>query len=129
MTMIVYVVVSIPLGVLSAVTRGRLPDVVVRLLSTAGLAVPAFWFGFLLQLVFYRDLGVVPAPVGRLAPELTPPPSATGFYLIDSLLAGDVTAFKSALTQLIPAGDDAGHLAHWSRREAHAHEYARRDWI
>jgi ABC-type dipeptide/oligopeptide/nickel transport system permease component len=100
-TMIVYVLVSIPLGVLAAVTHGRLPDLSVRLFSTAGLAVPAFWFGFLLQLVLYRDLGWFQHPVGRLAPELPPPPPMTGFYLIDSVLAGDGAAFKSAATQLI----------------------------
>lgn len=99
-SMFAYVVVSIPLGVVAAATRGRWPDVLVRLVSVAGLAVPAFWLGFLLQLFLYRDLGIFSQPVGRLAPDITPPPFVTGFYLVDSLLAGQLLAFKSALLQL-----------------------------
>src|ERR671932_1067932 len=99
-TMLVYVVVSIPLGVIAAVSRGQLPDLVIRLVSVAGLAVPAFWLGFLLQLVLYRDLGWFQHPVGRLAPDIPPPSFLTGFYLIDSLLAGNLEALRSALVQL-----------------------------
>jgi ABC-type dipeptide/oligopeptide/nickel transport system permease component len=100
-TMLVYVLVSIPLGVVAAVSRGRPPDLLIRLFSVAGLAVPAFWLGFLLQLVLYRDLGWFQHPVGRLAPEVPPPPFVTGFYLIDSLVAGRLDAFGSAFVQLV----------------------------
>ncbi len=101
LSMLVYIVVSIPLGVIAATTRGSWPDVLIRLLSVAGLAVPAFWLGFLLQLVLYRELGIFPQPVGRLAPDITPPHFVTGFYLVDSLLDGKLLAFKSALLQLV----------------------------
>src|SRR5918912_475269 len=100
-TMVVYVLVSIPLGVVAAVNRGRPPDLLIRVFAVAGLAVPAFWLGFLLQLVLYRDLGWFQHPVGRLAPEVPPPPFVTGFYLIDSLLAGRLDAFGSAFVQLV----------------------------
>lgn len=100
LSMLAYIVVSIPLGVIAAATRGRWPDVVIRLLAVAGLAVPAFWLGFLLQLFLYRDLGIFPQPVGRLAPDITPPSFVTGFYLVDSLLMGQLPTFKSALLQL-----------------------------
>jgi ABC-type dipeptide/oligopeptide/nickel transport system permease component len=100
-TMVVYVGVSIPLGVVAAVSRGHPLDLLIRVFSVAGLAVPAFWLGFLLQLVLYRDLGWFQHPVGRLAPEVPPPPFLTGFYLIDSPLAGRLDAFRSAFVQLI----------------------------
>jgi peptide/nickel transport system permease protein len=100
-TMVVYVALSIPLGVATAVWRGQPPDLVIRLVSTVGLGVPAFWLGFLLQLVLYRELGWLQHPVGRLAPDILPPRSVTGFYLIDSLLAGNLLAFQSAATQLV----------------------------
>jgi peptide/nickel transport system permease protein len=100
-TMVVYVLVSIPLGVVAAVNRGHPPDLLIRVFAVAGLAVPAFWLGFLLQLVLYRDLGWFQHPVGRLAPEVPPPPFITGFYLIDSLFAGRPDAFGSASVQLI----------------------------
>ena len=100
-TMVVYILVSIPLGVVAAVHRGHPPDLLIRVFAVAGLAVPAFWLGFLLQLVLYRDLGWFQHPVGRLAPEVAPPPFITGFYLVDSLLAGRPDAFGSAAVQLI----------------------------
>ena len=100
-TMIVYVALSLPLGVLAAITRGRWPDVLIRLLAVGGLAVPAFWLGFLLQLVFYRELGWFRQAVGRLAPSLAPPPFVTGFYLVDALLGGDLPALRSATAQLV----------------------------
>jgi peptide/nickel transport system permease protein len=100
-TMVVYVALAIPLGVAAAVTRGRWPDLVIRLVAVAGLAVPAFWLGFLLQLVLYRELGWFQQAVGRLAPAIPPPPFVTGFYLVDAVLAGQPAAFRSALTQLV----------------------------
>jgi peptide/nickel transport system permease protein len=100
-TMVVYVGLSIPLGVVAAVTRGRWPDLAIRLVAVAGLAVPAFWLGFLLQLVLYRELGWFQQAVGRLAPTIPPPPFVTGFYLVDSILAGQPATFRSALTQLV----------------------------
>jgi peptide/nickel transport system permease protein len=100
-TMAVYIALSIPLGVIAAVTRGGFPDLVIRFVATAGLGVPAFWLGFLLQLVLYRDLGWFQHPVGRLAPDLAPPPFITGLYLVDSLLSANLAAFRSAAVQLV----------------------------
>jgi peptide/nickel transport system permease protein len=100
-TMAVYVALAIPLGVVAGVTRGRLPDLAIRFVSVAGLAVPAFWLGFLLQLVLYRELGWFQQAVGRLAPTIPPPPFVTGFYLIDAALAGNGAALSSAATQLV----------------------------
>lgn len=100
-TMVVYVGLAIPLGVVAALTRGRWPDLAIRFVSVAGLAVPAFWLGLLMQLVFYRELGWFRQAVGRLAPTIAPPPFVTGFYLVDTVLAGDGPALRSALTQLV----------------------------
>src|SRR5262249_33713743 len=100
-TMAVYIALSLPLGVLAATTRGRWPDVLIRLVAVAGLAVPAFWLGFLLQLLLYRELGWFEQAVGRLAPGLVPPPFVTGFYLADPLRAGDRRGFRRAAVQLV----------------------------
>jgi peptide/nickel transport system permease protein len=100
-TMLVYTALAVPLGVIAAVTRGRWPDLAIRFVSVAGLAVPAFWLGFLLQLVLYRELGWFQQAVGRLAPAIVPPPVVTGFYLVDAPLAGDLAALRSAATQLV----------------------------
>ena len=41
--------------------------------------------------------GIAPAPLGRLDVYSSPPPHWTGFYLIDSLIAGDFATFRAAL--------------------------------
>ena len=46
-------------------------------------------------------LGWAPAPLGRLDVFYSAPPTITGFYLIDSLIAGDFETFRAALAQLI----------------------------
>src|SRR5690606_7312197 len=51
--------------------------------------------------VFYFLLGWAPAPLGRLDLFLSAPDRITGFYLIDSLLAGDLEVFWASLTQII----------------------------
>ncbi|MDU6749428.1 MAG: ABC transporter permease, partial [Bradyrhizobium sp.] len=50
---------------------------------------------------FYFRLGWSPAPLGRLDVFYSAPNAVTGFYLIDTLIAGDAEAFRSALSQLI----------------------------
>lgn len=51
------VLIGIPLGLFAATHQGRLGDYGVMLLSQVGLAVPAFWLGILLILVFAVRLG------------------------------------------------------------------------
>ena len=100
-TMLVYIGLAVPLGILAAVTRWRWPDLLIRLVAVGGLAIPPFWLGFLLQLVLYRELGWLQQAVGRIAPSLPPPPFVTGFYLVDAPLAGDWSVLRSAAVQLI----------------------------
>jgi peptide/nickel transport system permease protein len=69
--------------------------------STIGVAVPDFWLGILLVLVFYVELRIAPSPVGRLGLLDTPPPGPTGLYTVDSLLAGDLPMFGSAVGHLV----------------------------
>ena len=93
---------GIPAGVVSAFRRGAIPDRVLSSLSVIGMSVPVFWLGLILIFVFFHLLGWFPAPVGRIGLGVTPPGSVTGFYLVDSLLAGNWTAFKSSLQQIMP---------------------------
>jgi peptide/nickel transport system permease protein len=72
--------------------------------ATAGVSLPVFFTGLLLVYVFYFLLGWSPAPLGRLDVFYTAPPQVTGFYLIDSLLAGEFETFRAALSQLILPG-------------------------
>jgi len=69
--------------------------------ATAGVSLPVFFTGLLLAYVFYFLLGWAPAPLGRLDIIYSAPRHVTGFYLIDSLIAGQIDTFWAALKQLI----------------------------
>ena len=98
------VVIALPLGVLAATRPGSWIDHLCRLVTTAGVSLPTFFTGLLLAYVFYFLLGVAPAPLGRLDPVFSPPPSITGMYLIDSLVAGEGVVFRASFAQiLLPA--------------------------
>jgi peptide/nickel transport system permease protein len=92
--------VAIPLGVLAAVRQGSWIDHLCRVLVTAGVSLPTFFTGILLVYVFYYLLGWAPSPLGRLDFIYFEPPRVTGFYLVDSLIAGDLETFAAALRQL-----------------------------
>lgn len=94
------VLVGVPLGVLSAVYHNRWIDQLARTLAVTGISTPAFWLGLGLIVLFYGQLGWLPGG-GRLDEGLEPPPGVTGFYLIDSLLAGQHEQFASAVQHLV----------------------------
>lgn len=94
------VLLGIPLGVVSAVKIGKVADNVSRIISLIGICTPIFWAGLMLQLIFYKDLGILPFG-GRLSMGLTPPKIITGLYTIDSLITGDLTIFFDSLKHLI----------------------------
>ena len=58
--MLVAIVIAIPLGVLGAIYRGRWIDQVATTLSLLGVAMPNFWLGPLLAIVFAVYLGWLP---------------------------------------------------------------------
>lgn len=98
--LLIALVVGVPLGVLSAVYKNRWLDHLVRLLALTGISTPAFWLGLGVIVLFYGKLNFLPGG-GRLDDWLDPPARVTGFYLIDSLLSGDLEVFFNALTHLI----------------------------
>jgi dipeptide transport system permease protein len=93
--------IAIPLGIFAATKPNSLIDHACRVIATAGVSLPVFFLGLILVYVFYYLLGWSPAPLGRLDVFYSAPPAITGFYLIDSLLAGEWETFRAALSQLI----------------------------
>jgi peptide/nickel transport system permease protein len=57
---IVTVILSIPLGVISAVNRHRLPDYLASLFALLGISTPNFWLGIMLVLLVSVWLGLFP---------------------------------------------------------------------
>jgi peptide/nickel transport system permease protein len=55
------VLVAVPVGVWSAVRRGRWFDRMGTIVSLAGISLPVFWFGLVLQLVIAVGLGWLPS--------------------------------------------------------------------
>jgi peptide/nickel transport system permease protein len=55
------ILLGVPTGVVSAVRRGRLLDYVLRVLSLAGLSMPAFWLGMVVILTLVRSFGWIPS--------------------------------------------------------------------
>src|SRR5580658_7102773 len=102
--LILAIVIAVPLGIFAAVKQGSWIDHLCRIVATAGVSLPVFFTGLLLVYVFYFRLGWAPAPLGRLDVFYTAPPQVTGFYLIDSLIAGDLEVFRAALAKLILPG-------------------------
>jgi peptide/nickel transport system permease protein len=94
------VFLGVPLGMLSAVKRNGAIDHVTRLFAISGVALPAFWFGIVLQLLFGVHLGWFPTS-GRLEAGTVAPPPVTHMLLIDSLLAGRWHTFTEALRHAV----------------------------
>jgi ABC-type dipeptide/oligopeptide/nickel transport system permease component len=99
-SLLITVLLSLGLGVLAASKRERWQDRAVRLFSLGTYSFPPFLLALLMQLIFFYALGLFPSG-GRLSPDIAPPPGITGLYLVDSLMAGNFTAFKDALLHII----------------------------
>jgi peptide/nickel transport system permease protein len=101
--MLLAVPLGILLGVASARWQRRPPDLLVRIVSIVGVSIPAFWLGLLLQVVFFRTLGLLPL-TGRVDADLrftSPIVEVTGLYLVDALVSGNWTALRDAAWHLV----------------------------
>ncbi|GGO29026.1 ABC transporter permease [Deinococcus humi] len=92
-------VVGMPAGILAALRRNSRWDNLATGISLVGVSMPVFWLGLLLSYFFAVKLGWLP-PSARLGYEYNITP-ITGFYLLDSLLRGNIGAFWDALKHLV----------------------------
>jgi peptide/nickel transport system permease protein len=90
---------GILIGVISAVKKNSIFDNAGMLLALIGVSMPIFWLGILLIILFSGTLHWLPSN-GRINPLLQPG-HVTGFYLIDSLVTGNMSAFMDGLRHLI----------------------------
>ena len=100
---VIGMVLGVAFGISSAVWRNTVLDFVVRLISILGVSTPVFWLALILLFIFYSRLHWLPGP-GRLDVTVMPPPTFTGLYTLDSLLAGQWGTFLNALKHLILPG-------------------------
>lgn len=102
-SMTLAVMIGIPLGVVSAQWQGKFFDTIVRTGSIAGVSLPAFWLGLLLQMLFFRALGWLPLS-GRVDADLrftSPIDPITGFFIVDSIITTNWIALKDVFLHLI----------------------------
>ena len=60
-SMLVSILISVPLGILAASSKGRLPDGASSLLALFLISMPSFWLGVMLILLFAGALRLLPA--------------------------------------------------------------------
>jgi peptide/nickel transport system permease protein len=93
--------VGLSVGIVAGRFRDTPADVGGRMFGIVVYAAPVFFTGFLAQLLFGSTLGWLPTS-GRVSPvvefELDTP---THFYLLDSLVTGNFSAFEDAVLHLI----------------------------
>jgi peptide/nickel transport system permease protein len=94
---------GLPLGIFAAVRRDGVIDHVARLVSLVGVSIPIFWLATVSLVLFYATLHWTVGP-GRLGPQIERPEVVTGFYTLDSLIAGDFETFRSAASHLVLPG-------------------------
>ncbi|MEO8609662.1 MAG: ABC transporter permease [Chloroflexota bacterium] len=94
------ILIGVGFGVVSAVRRNSLTDYAVRIFTLVGVSFPVFLLALIGLTIFYSQLGWVAGP-GRLNVVIKPPPSVTGWFTIDSLLAGQWSTFGNAVSHIV----------------------------
>jgi len=103
-SLIVALVVGLPLGMLAAYLRDRVPDALLRVFAILCYATPVFFAGLLLKLLFSVALGWF--PLGgradtRVQLFLSRQDDATGLYLVDAIRTGNPTAIGDVLSHAV----------------------------
>lgn len=94
------VVLGVPLGMLGAVFHNRFADHSIRFIAVSGVALPMFWLGLMLQ--WYLALKLDLFPLGGRLGIMTPRPEViTGMLTVDTLLAGDLKAFRETIWYMV----------------------------
>lgn len=97
--MLFSILLGIPLGFLAAKRHGGVLDHLSLIGSLLGISIPIFFLAIVLKYVFAVKLGLLPT-VGRMSVLITID-HPTNFYILDSLLAGDLEALWDVLKHLI----------------------------
>ena len=97
--MLFAILIGVPLGFVAAKRYQGVLDNTSLVLSLIGISFPVFFLALLLKYVFSIKLGLLPT-IGRLdvTRSLDHP---TSFYILDSIIAGDVAALGDALRHLV----------------------------
>jgi len=96
------IAIGIPLGIISAIKNNKLPDHVSRIIALAGYSTPSYWFGFVLQLVFFYYFSLWGLPhlpsSGASGINIS---RITGLPMLDGLLSGNLAFVWDEFVHLI----------------------------
>lgn len=110
---LIALLIGIPLGRIAARYRDRLPDVGLRLFAVLCYAMPVFFFGLLLQLLFAIKLGWLP-PSGRASVDvdlaINNVSPNTHIYLISAIQYGNLADLWDVVKHAILPGLTLGLL-------------------
>ena len=99
-SMLYAVILGVFLGVKSAKNYDSVQDHSVRMFGIVTYAIPVFFLGMILQMIFSIFLGWLPTGT-RFDPHYSTPATITGMYTIDSILTGNINALFVSLRYLI----------------------------
>jgi len=77
---------AVPLGVVAAIRPNSLVDRVALFLSVAGQAMPSFWFGLILIVVFAIQLGLLPPSGAATWRHFIMPTIVLGYYAMPAIM-------------------------------------------
>jgi peptide/nickel transport system permease protein len=91
--------VAFPIGIISAVKQTSWLDRISMSTAFLGISMPGFWLGIILILLFSVQLHWLPVQ-GRITLG-TGLESRTGYFVLDSILTGNMKALQSSLLHLV----------------------------
>lgn len=127
-SLIIAILVGIPLGIISAIKKDKVPDHMSRIAALSGVSMPIFWLGLMLQVLLFNVNGILEnSDIGFQFPyherwtrnDYPQPTSilfgmvpASGFMLLDSILflPTDTPLFDSVSTSFLMFIDVLLHL-------------------
>jgi len=98
-SMLLSVLIAFPFGLIAALKNNTRIDLFIRGLGYIGLAIPVFWLGMILQIVFFAWLGWFPLQ-GRFLTDIYTNNDLiinSGFILFDTFVSGEWSLFVKAV--------------------------------
>ncbi len=99
-TILLAVILGVFIGLAAALKQNKFPDQLARFLALMGVSTPIFWFGIVMIMIFFAQLGWLPSG-GRVDPSLPQISGGTGFLIIDAMTTGQPAVLLSAMKHLI----------------------------
>ncbi|AKN30233.1 peptide ABC transporter permease [Clostridium carboxidivorans P7] len=92
-------IVGVTMGVISAIKQNSIVDYISMVGALLGVSMPIFWLGLILIVIFSLQLHILPVS-SRIQVGMEPA-HITGFYILDSILTGNMASLADSIKHLI----------------------------